>query len=195
METITQNETLNSLAKVVNLQDSGLGLGIKTIAQAEHKYIKDLKINISNALAYENLGANEANLLALAVAINEKNTPLIESFKGLSIQNGATEAQIAEVYACVSLMNVNNVFYRFRHFTKKEYYENTPAGIKMTIMMQPVLGKEFFELLSLAISSLNGCELCVTSHEQSLIGLGTSTARIYDAVRLAANIKGLTVVN
>jgi lipoyl-dependent peroxiredoxin subunit D len=195
METATQNETLLSLAKLVNLSTSSIGLGINTLANAEHKYMKDLKINVSNALMYENLLPNEANLIALAVAINEKNQALIKSFTELSSKNGASESIIAEIYACVSLMNVNNVFYRFRHFTKKEYYENTPAGIKMSIMMQPVVGKEFFELLSLAISSLNGCELCVTSHEQSLIHLGTSLARIYDAVRLAAMIKGLAVLN
>jgi alkyl hydroperoxide reductase subunit D len=54
-------------------------------------------------------------------------------------------------------------------------------------------GKEFFELMSLGISSLNGRELCVNSHEESLIKMGTSQQRIYDAVRLFANAKGLTI--
>jgi lipoyl-dependent peroxiredoxin subunit D len=39
------------------------------------------------------------------------------------------------------LMNTNNVFYRFRHFMGKDFYNNQPAGIKMSIMMNPVLGK------------------------------------------------------
>jgi alkyl hydroperoxide reductase subunit D len=91
------------------------------------------------------------------------------------------------------LLNVNNVFYRFRHFNKKEFYSTTPAGIKMTIMGNPIMGKEFFELMSLAISALNGCEMCVNAHEDSLMKLGTSQARVYDAIRLAANFKGLTV--
>lgn len=63
----------------------------------------------------------------------------------------------------------------------------------MTLMGNPTMGKEFFELMSLGISSLNGCELCVNAHEESLIKMGTSQQRIYDAVRLFANIKGLTI--
>ncbi len=52
---------------------------------------------------------------------------------------------------------------------------------------------EFFELMSLAVSALNGCELCVTSHEESLVKLGSSPQRIYDAIRLSSNIKGLGI--
>ena len=43
-----------------------------------------------------------------------------------------------------------------------------PGKIKMNIMMKPVLGKEFFELMSLAVSAVNGCEMCVNAHENSL---------------------------
>jgi alkyl hydroperoxide reductase subunit D len=63
----------------------------------------------------------------------------------------------------------------------------------MTIMANPVMGKEFFELMSLGISALNGCEMCVNAHEESLMKLGCTQNRVYDAVRLCANIKGLSV--
>jgi alkyl hydroperoxide reductase subunit D len=122
-----------------------------------------------------------------------KRNDLIESLAELAKKSGASEEEILETYSCVSLLNVNNVFYRFRHFNKKEFYSTTPAGIKMTIMGNPIMGKEFFELMSLAISALNGCEMCVNAHEDSLMKLGTSQARVYDAIRLAANFKGLTV--
>jgi alkyl hydroperoxide reductase subunit D len=63
----------------------------------------------------------------------------------------------------------------------------------MNIMMNPVLGKEFFELMSLAVSAVNGCESCVNSHEESVRKLGSSEVRIFDAIRLAAIVKGLCV--
>jgi lipoyl-dependent peroxiredoxin subunit D len=194
METTVTNETLISLADLLKIDHSKLGEGVNFIAEKEHKYIKDLKINISNALNFGSLQKKESVLLALAVAINDKHTILIDSLKELATENGATDLEIADTYACVSLLNVNNVFYRFRHFTKKEFYETTPAGIKMSIMMNPVLGKEFFELMSLAVSSLNGCELCVNAHEDSLMKLGTTPSRVYDAVRLAALFRGLSVI-
>ena len=49
-----------------------------------------------------------------------------------------------------------------------------PVRIRMQIMGKPVPGKEFFELLSLAVSAINGCEMCVNAHEDSLIKPGTT---------------------
>jgi len=192
METTVNNETLNSLMELLGV-DHPAPRFLQHMAIQDGRYLKDLKVNISNAFRYETLSAKESALLALSVAINEKTKQLEEAFLTKSRQAGATEAEISETYACVSLLNVNNVFYRFRHFTQKEFYTSTPAGIKMTIMANPLLGKEFFELMSLTVSALNGCELCVNAHEESLLKLGTSQQRIYDAVRLTSNLKGLTV--
>jgi lipoyl-dependent peroxiredoxin subunit D len=193
MSTIT-NETLSRLAEAVGLEDLEPSAGLDLLAAKDHRYLKDLKVNVSNALLYPNLSRKESFLVALAVAANEKNNQLVASFSNLAANEGATDDELAEVHACVSLMNVNNVFYRFRHFVGKEYYAQTPAGIKMNIMINPVLGKEFFELLSLAVSAVNGCEKCVNAHEQSVLSLGCTEARVYDAVRLAAVIKGLVVL-
>jgi len=174
--TTLQNETLASLLAELKITEYQPTAEIDKLAATESKYLKDLKINVLNSLKYDNLSKKESYLLALSTAINEKHNILKNVFESLAISEGATENEIAEIISCVSLLNINNVFYRFRHFTKKEYYEQTPAGIKMGIMMNPVLGKEFFELVSLAISALNGCEMCV------------------NAVRLVAIIKGFSVV-
>jgi alkyl hydroperoxide reductase subunit D len=64
----------------------------------------------------------------------------------------------------------------------------------MNIMMNPVLGKEFFELVSLAVSAVNGCEMCVKSHEQSVLQAGSSEQRIWDAIRLASIITSLSKI-
>lgn len=186
------NETFTSIVSLLDLKEENVKGGILEVAEVNHRYLKDLKLNLGYALECDHLSKKESLLLALATSINDKNTLLIEAFGKLALENGTTEAEKAEVFACVSLMNTNNVFYRFRHFTKKDYYEQTPAKIKMSIMVNPVLGQEFFELISLAISALNGCEMCVNSHENSLLKLGTSQGRIYDAVRVASIIKGVS---
>jgi lipoyl-dependent peroxiredoxin subunit D len=188
----TQNETLARMLADFKLEEDFMSKGLTQLAEADHRYVKDMRINLTNALSYPNLNKKESYLLALAVAVNEKNTPLIDSFTKLAETEMVTQEELNEVYACVSLMNVNNVFYRFRHFTKKDYYQQTPAGIKMSIMLNPVLGKEFFELLSLAISAVNGCELCVSAHEQSVMQHGATEARVYDAIRLVSIVKGFS---
>jgi len=190
----TENETLGRILDDFNLREAELSNSLELLAGTDSKYLRDLRINVSNALAYPNLTKKESYLITLAVAINEKNEKLVKAFTELSEKEGASNAEIAELHSLVSLMNVNNVFYRFRHYTQKEYYTNTPAGIKMSIMMNPVLGKEFFELVSLAISAVNGCEMCVNAHEQSVKQHGATEARIYDAIRLSAVIKGFSTL-
>jgi len=64
----------------------------------------------------------------------------------------------------------------------------------MNIMGRPVGGKEFFELMSLAVSAVNGCEMCVKAHEASLIELGAKEERIFEAVRLASVITSVSKI-
>ncbi|MCE7058549.1 carboxymuconolactone decarboxylase family protein [Dyadobacter sp. CY343] len=186
--------TKDTLYKEVNLPAEFDSVLISKLAALDHRYLKDLKVNVSNALKSGTLSRKEALLIALSVAVNEKNAALISALEELLKTEGAEDKEIAEVTACVSLMNANNVFYRFRHFMHKEFYDNAPAGIKMSIMVNPVLGKEFFELLSLVVSALNGCEMCVTSHEQSVLNHGGTQARIFDAVRVGAIFKSFSVL-
>ena len=191
----TQNETLQNLMSDLGLSESQLSESILLLSETESPYLRDLRINLSNALKFQHVNKVESLLIGLAVAVNDKSKHLKEVLLRALRAEGKSETELAEVVACVSLLNVNNDFYRFRHFTNKEYYTKTPAGIKMGIMMKPALGKEFFELLSLAVSALNGCELCVNAHEASLIQLGTSEARIYDAIRCASIFRGFTAIN
>jgi len=190
-----QNETFQNLLLELNIPDYELSSSVRALIGAESRFIKDLKINVGNVLNNNQyLNRKESLLLALAVAVNEKYTLLQDAFTGLAKDAGATEAEIAEIIACTSLMNTNNVFYRFRHFIQKDFYTNQPAGIKMSIMASPVLGKEFFELVSLVVSAINGCEMCVSSHERSVLQHGSSESRVLEGVKLGAIIKGLVAV-
>lgn len=189
------NETLVKLLDSVKVSGYEASENAQTLIDVEARYLKDLKINVGNVINNtQYLNKKEAALLALATAINEKSDVLKKGFTELAKENGATAEELSEVVAATSLMNANNVFYRFRHFVNKDSYNSMPAGIKMSIMMNPVLGKEFFELLSLAVSSLNGCEMCVTSHEASVRQHGGSEQRIFEAVKLVAIIRSFVVV-
>jgi alkyl hydroperoxide reductase subunit D len=194
MEAKISHETVDNLFKEIDLSPDHLSRKFEKLMAADARYIKDLKINVSNALSSKNINKKESYLLALGVAINEKHLALQESFERLALKEGANEAEVAEVISATSLMNVNNVFYRFRHFMDNEFYTQAQPGIKMSIMLNPVLGKEFFELLSLMISAINGCEMCVRSHEDSVKSHGASRERVFDAVKLGAVIRGLITV-
>ncbi|MFN8236780.1 MAG: carboxymuconolactone decarboxylase family protein [Chitinophagales bacterium] len=185
------HETVQELLADLGVQPEYDNATLQHLATADSKYLRDLKMNVKSVLTSESLQAKESYLLALAIATNNNNSVLINAFAEKAKANEATDAEIAEAQACASLLAANNVFYRFRHFVEKEFYTNAPARLRMNIMMNPVMGKEFFELVSLVVSAVNGCEMCVKSHEQSVLHAGSSEQRIWDAIRLASIITSL----
>lgn len=194
MEAIT-NEAALSLYNELGIPNTHVSNSINSMGDTGSRYIKDLKLNMNAVLGSKHMNRKETSLLALSVAVNEKNAVLIAAFERMAKQEGATDAEIAETHACVAVMSTNNVFYRFRHYMHEvSYYSSQPAGLRMSVMMNPAMGKELFELMSLVLSAVNGCERCVTSHEHSVKEQGATEPRIYDAIRLGAVIKSLCVM-
>ncbi|MEO6524107.1 MAG: carboxymuconolactone decarboxylase family protein [Mucilaginibacter sp.] len=179
-------DIITEILQSVNLNADYRTSSLSLLEAGESRYLRDLKLNFTSTLTSEHLSTKECALLGLSTAVNNNNKPLTNYFTKYAEEQGATAADVAEAAACASLLASNNIFYRFRHFTQKEKYTQIPARIRMQIMMKPVTGKEFFELMSLAISAVNGCEMCVNSHEDSLIKLGTTEERVFDAVRIAS---------
>jgi alkyl hydroperoxide reductase subunit D len=178
------------------LQGVGLAADYRTesltlLEDGESRYVRDLKLNFNSTLTSEHLSAKECALLGLSTAVNNNNKPLTVFFTKQAEAQEATAEEIADAVGCASLLASNNIFYRFRHFTQKEKYTQIPARIRMQLMMKPATGKEFFELMSLAVSAINGCEMCVNAHENSLIQMGTTEERIFDSVRIASLVTSM----
>jgi alkyl hydroperoxide reductase subunit D len=74
----------------------------------------------------------------------------------------------------------------FRHFMPA--YNAKPARLRMNRIAKPVTNKVDFEQFCLAVSAINGCEMCVRSHEKTVIEAGLSDEHGHDAVRIAATI-------
>jgi alkyl hydroperoxide reductase subunit D len=184
-------ETKLDLLRDLGLSESFSNKTLDLIVRTEHKYVRDLRMNVKSVMESQNLSLKETHLLAIAILSNNGNQILLESLKTKAQSIGVSDLEIADAIACASLLSANNVFYRFRHFINKESYNTLPARLRMNIMMSPVLGKEFFELISLAVSAVNGCEMCVKSHEVSVLEAGSTEARIWDTIRLASVITSL----
>jgi alkyl hydroperoxide reductase subunit D len=192
--TVTYSETTQEFLEFLKLEKDYSTYTLDLLEEGKSRYLADLKLNFKNSFESEYLSKKEIALLGVSLAVNATSKILRAFFSDNARQEGATAEEIAEAVACASLLSANNVFYRFRHFLNKEKYNEIPARIKMNIMARPVTGKEFFELISLAVSAVNGCEMCVKAHEASLIELGAKEERIFEAVRLGAVITSLTKV-
>jgi len=181
-------EVIKELLESLHIEADYRTASLDLLEKGESRYVRDLKVNFNSTLTSEHLSAKEIGLIGVSIAVNNSNKFLTNFYTSFAETNGATSEEIGEAVACASLLASNNVFYRFRHFTQKEKYTQIPARIRMQIMAKPLTGKEFFELLSLAVSAVNGCEMCVNAHEDSLIKMGTTEERIFDAVRIASLI-------
>lgn len=185
---------MESIKELFNLPKDYTTPALDLLVTGESRYLRDLKMNFKTILKGEHLSAKEISLLGVSVAANDKNDLLLNFFTAKSKENEASDVEIGEAVACASLLSSNNILYRFRHFADNEKYSQLPARMRMNVMMNPVLGKEFFELVSLAISAVNGCELCVNAHEKSLIELGTKEERIFESIRISSVITSVSKV-
>ena len=85
-------------------------------------------------------------------------------------------------------MAMNNIYYRFMHLGTSADYKTLPARLRMNVIGKPGVDKVDFELWSLAVSAINGCGVCIDSHEKILREAGLSAEQIQAAVRIAATV-------
>ncbi|MEY2785006.1 MAG: hypothetical protein RL277_1216 [Planctomycetota bacterium] len=159
---------------------------------------KDLRLNLQSLLADGALSREQRLGTALACAYAVRSPQLARALLaehsfGHSAEHsaGLSPAWQSDARAAAALMGMNNVFYRFRHLVGKESYASLPARLRMNRMAAVQTTQLDFELMSLAVSAIGGCGVCVASHERALIEGGLSEAQVLEAVRLAAVVQGL----
>ena len=91
-------------------------------------------------------------------------------------------------------MGMNNVYYSFQHLARNRKYATLPARLRINILRTDGIDQVDFELWCAAVSAINGCGLCVDSHEQVLRSKGMPEESILAAERLASVIHGLATV-
>jgi alkyl hydroperoxide reductase subunit D len=160
------------------------------LPQAETAIARDLRLNLKRILEEGALSRDEALLGLLAVATSLQEERLTAYARRQLQELDVTAEQIQEAAESAAIMGMLNIYYRFRHMLGNEE-DYRAAGLRMTALARPVLGKERFEMLAFAVSVLNGCQSCIRSHEKVLRDAGVSTDKVHDLARLAAVVKGL----
>ena len=153
---------------------------------------RDLRLNLTAVLRESTLAPRTRFAVGLASALASGSPDLVAAIE----RDGAEvldESARDDAAAAVALMAMNNVFYRFRHMVGKPSYAAMPARLRMQRIGKPRMGKAEFELLCLAVSAIEGCESCVRSHEESVLAAGFSEENVFDAVRIAAVVRGASV--
>jgi alkyl hydroperoxide reductase subunit D len=158
-------------------------------------YARDLKLNLGAVLATTGApGLNEKQIWAVAVAsaIASRNVGFAKQIEALATGK-LDDAYLNASKAAAAIMGMNNIYYRFLHLVEDGEYQTMPARLRMNVIANHGIDKLDFELISLAVSAVNGCGLCVTSHEKKLRSHDVSREAIQSAVRIAATVHAVAV--
>jgi lipoyl-dependent peroxiredoxin subunit D len=96
--------------------------------------------------------------------------------------------------AAAAIMGMNNIYYRFQHLSGNERYAQIPARLRMQVIRSHGSDPVDFELWSTAVSAINGCGVCVASHEKVLREKGVTEEKILAVIRIAGVIHAAATV-
>jgi len=170
-------------------------MNIEQIRDALPDYARDLKLNLGSVLTPSGApGLSEKQIwaIALASAIASRNTGFARSIE-VQARAHLADIEVDGAKAAAAIMAMNNIYYRFLHLVEDGEYQTMPARLRMNVIANHGIDKLDFELISLAVSAVNGCGLCVTSHEKKLRAHEVSREAIQSAVRIAATIHAVAV--
>ncbi len=77
---MSMNETKLDLLKDLKIEENKKVISLDSMVEGETRYVRDLRINLKNALDTEQMSKKEAYLIALSIAVNERNVILIDTF-------------------------------------------------------------------------------------------------------------------
>jgi len=152
-------------------------------------YAKDIKLNLSSVLKTDpesELKENQIFAIALSCAYSTKNQQIVDEIIERAGDNISAE-EIEAAKGAASIMAMNNIYYRFAHLVSDQEYLTMPAKLRMNFIGNPGIDKIDFELYSLAVSSINGCGLCIDSHVKQISG-SVNKKTIQHSIRIAATI-------
>jgi alkyl hydroperoxide reductase subunit D len=171
-------------------------MSLETIRDQLPDFARDLKLNLGSVLTTQGApGLSEKQIasIALSTAIASRNPQLTRAIEAWATPL-LDDAYISGSRAAAAIMGMNNIYYRFLHLVEDGEYATMPARLRMNIIGNPGIDKLDFELLSLAVSAVNGCGMCITSHEKKLRIGGISREQIQSAIRIASVIHAVAGV-
>ncbi|MYX35402.1 MULTISPECIES: alkyl hydroperoxide reductase [unclassified Streptomyces] len=165
-------------------------MALDELKSALPDYAKDLKLNLGSVIGNSELPQQQLWGTVLATAIASRSAIVLRALEPEARQNLSPEAYQA-AKAAAAIMAMNNVYYRTRHLLSDPEYGNLRAGLRMNVIGNPGVDKTDFELWSLAVSAINGCGMCLDSHEQVLRTAGVERETVQEAFKIAAVVQAV----
>jgi lipoyl-dependent peroxiredoxin subunit D len=167
-------------------------MNLNNLRETLPDFARDIKLNLETVLSEEgaaNLTPQQIWGVALASAYATKSPHVIEAIKEESLKY-IDDAHLQAAQAAATIMAMNNVYYRFIHLAEDAEFSKLPARLRMNVIGKPGIDKLTFELMSLAVSAIEGCGSCVKAHVNETRKGGLENEGIQAAIRIAAVLNG-----
>ena len=162
-------------------------MGIAELRSGFPDWAKDTKLNLGSLTRSKDLNEQQLWGTMLAVAASAGNATVLREIDAEAKEH-LSEAARDAAFAAATVMAMNNVAYRSRAWLGDDY-SGVRIGLRMNVISDPGVEKADFELWSLAVSAVNGCEHCLTAHEHTLREEGLSRETIWEAVKVAGTVR------
>jgi alkyl hydroperoxide reductase subunit D len=160
-------------------------MSIERLQEILPPFAKDLKLNLSTLLRQTELTEQQLWGTALASAIASRNAVVVSEITEEAVKHLSPEAANA-AKTTAAIMGMNNIYYRFLHFTSNSKYSTIPARLRMNGLRTHGIEQKDVELWSTAVSAINGCGACVEAHQKKLVDEGVPEEMILAAIRIAS---------
>ena len=169
-------------------------MSLKQFAESLPDYAKDIRLNLGSILSDQLMDEGRKLSLLLSCAHGSGYRPLVEAAEA-EVSGKLSDSQANASRGAAAVMAMNNVYYRFVHLVANPEYGKMPARLRMNFIGSHGIIREEFELMSLAVAAMNGCGMCIDSHERVLLEHGVKPDAIQSAVRIAAVMKAIATVH
>lgn len=153
--------------------------------------IHDTFMNLDTLLNKGKLANDAKALMGFAAATTARNQDVARWFAEMSRKNGRSDADLHEVLAVVATCTSYNQLYKFRYLSQDPTFAQMRPGLRATPFVNSTLSKDIVELLCVGVSTINGCQSCVSGHVQAALQAGLTHEMIEDAVRITAATAGI----
>ena len=169
-------------------------MSLNALRDALPAYAKDISLNLSSLAAETVLGDQQkwGAFVASAHALGQPE--VVRAAEASAIAAGLSAEARTAAKAAAAIMGMNNVYYRSLHLLKNQEYRTLPARLRMNVIANPGVDKTDFELWCTAVSAVNGCGMCLDSHEEELRKRGMPNVQIQAAIRIAAVVNAVSRV-
>ena len=167
-------------------------MSIEALRERLPAYAKDLSLNLSTLAGETTLNDQQKWGVFVASAYAVGQNDVVREINKQAEAAGVSQEALTAARAAAAIMGMNNVYYRSLHLLSNHEYRTLPARLRMNVIGNPGVDKADFELWSLAVSAINGCGMCLDSHEAELRKHGVGAPQIQTALRIASTVNAVS---